>query len=108
MPVDVSLPPVPGDPAGMRALAAALRSDASALASVAAETAATLDGLEFFGPAATQIDGRVAGDTRTAEQVAIELVDAAGVLERSASDVEAAQAARVRELERLRRELAPH
>ncbi|HEV8460389.1 MAG TPA: hypothetical protein VGQ38_06745 [Gaiellaceae bacterium] len=108
MPVDVSLPPVPGDPAGMRTLAAALRSDAAALATVATETARTLDGLEFFGPAATRVDGRVALDTRAAERVAVELFDAAVVLERSATDVEAAQAARERELERLRRELAPH
>ena len=108
MPVDVSLPPVPGDPEGMRVLAAALRSDATVLAQVATETAATLDGLEFFGPAATRIDGRVAGDTRLAGQVAVELVDAAAMLERSASEVEAQQAARERELERLRRELAPH
>jgi hypothetical protein len=89
MPVDISLPPVPGDPAGMRALAAVLRSDAAALATIAAETAATLDGLEFFGPAA-------------------ELADAAAVLERSAGDVGPEQAARERELEQLRRELAPH
>jgi hypothetical protein len=108
MPVDVSLPPVPGDPEGMRLLAAAFRNDAASLAQVAAETSAMLDGLEFFGPAATRIDGRVAGDTRTAEQVAIELADAAAVLERSASEVEAQQVARERELERLRRELAPH
>lgn len=107
MPVEIDLPPVPGDPAGMRALAAALRSDAALLAVVAADTTATVDGLEFFGPAATRLDGRVSSDGRAAGRVADELLSAAGTLEHSATEVEAAQAARQRTLERLERELAP-
>lgn len=103
MPADVSLPPVPGDPAGMRVLAAALRNDASLLAVIAAETASTVENLEFFGPAATRLDGRVAGASRSVGNVAQELLSAAGTLERSASEVEAAQAARLRAIERLER-----
>jgi hypothetical protein len=107
MPGDVLLAPVLGDPEGMRLLAAALRNDAATLALVAEGAASTLDGLEFFGPAATRIDDRVAGDTRVAGRIAAELADTAAVLERSASEVEAQQIARERQLERLRQEARP-
>jgi hypothetical protein len=108
MPVEISLPPIPGDPAGMRALAAALRTNAEGIAVVAAQTAAGVENLEFYGPAADRIDGEVRTGAGRAGRLADELMTTAGLLERSASDVEAAQAAQQRELERLRQELAPH
>ena len=105
MPIDIDLPAVPGDPAGMRALAATLRSSAEGIAVVAAQTAGTIDGLEFFGPAATRIDDEVRGMSGRAGGLADELISTAALLERAASEVEAEQAARERELERLRESL---
>jgi hypothetical protein len=107
VPVDISLPPVVGDPAGMRALAAALRSDAAMVAVVAADAAAAVDGLEFYGPAADRIDSGVRSSSRQVGGLADQLMSTAALLERAASDVEAQQRAREQELERLRRELAP-
>ncbi len=105
MPVDISLPPVVGDPAGMRALAAALRSDAGMVAVIAADAAAVMDGLEFFGPAADRIGSGVRSVSRQGGGLAERLLSTAALLERAASDVEAQQRARDQELERLRREL---
>jgi hypothetical protein len=107
VPVDIFLPPVVGDPAGMRALAAALRSDAAMVAVVAADAAAAVDGLEFYGPAADRIDASVRSSSRQGGALAEELMSTAALLERAAADVEAQQRAREQELERLRRELAP-
>ena len=107
MPVDVTLQPVIGDPWGMRGLAASLRNDATGIAVVAADAASTIDGLEFFGPAADRIDAEVTSRTRSAGRMADRLLALAALLERSATEVEAAQRERERELEELRRELAP-
>lgn len=105
MSFEIELPPVVGDPAGMRALAAALRSDAGMVAVVAADAAAAIDGLEFFGPAADRIGSGVRSSSRQAGTLAEQLMSTAALLERAASDVEAQQRARERELERLRRVL---
>jgi hypothetical protein len=105
-PVLIELPPVPGDPAGMRALAAALRADASGLAETAAAVLARVESLEFYGPAADRIQGRVGVSCKTCAQVAERLLLVAAALERGASDVEEAQRARLRRLEELRREAA--
>lgn len=107
MPVDISLPLVVGDPAGMRVLAAALRSDATLVGAVGAEEAAMVSGLEFYGPAAERIDTSVRSSSKQAGRLAEQLLSAAGLLERAATDVEGQQRARERELERLRHELAP-
>jgi hypothetical protein len=106
VPIDISLPPVVGEPAGMRALAASLRSDAASTAVVAADAASTVDGMEFYGPAARRIDAAVTSRARSAGRLAERLMALAGLLERSASEVEAAQRERERKLEQLRRELA--
>jgi hypothetical protein len=106
VPVDISLPPVVGDPAGMRALAAALRSDAAMVAVVAADGAAVVDGLEFYGPAADRIDAGVRSACKQGGHLADQLMSTAALLERAAADVEAQQRAREQALERLRRELA--
>jgi hypothetical protein len=107
VPIDISLPPVVGDPAGMRALAAALRSDAAMIAVVSADAAGAVDGLEFYGPAAERIDGHVHSASRQGGHLVEVLISTAGLLERSATEVEAQQRAREQMLERLRRELAP-
>ena len=90
----------------MRALAASLRSDAAMTAVVASDAAATMDGLEFYGPAADRIESAVSFRARAAGRAADRLLSLAGLLERSASEVEAAQRERKRKLEELRRELA--
>lgn len=105
MPVEITLPPVVGDPAGMRALAAALRSDAGMVAVVAADAAAAMDGLEFYGPAADRIGKAVHSESRQAGSFAEQLLSTAALLERAASDVEAQQRARDAEVAKLRREL---
>jgi hypothetical protein len=103
MPIDIDLPPVPGDPAGMRALAAALRNDAASTGLVAVDVARRFDGLEFYGPAADRIAADVASSSRACGDVADQLLVTAALLERSASEVEAAQRLRERKLEELRR-----
>jgi hypothetical protein len=107
MPIPIDLPAVVGDPAGMRALASSLRTNAEGIAVVAAQAAATVDGLEFFGPAADRLDGEIRTSSRNAGDLADQLLATAGLLDRSAADVEAQQRARERKLEELRRELAP-
>jgi hypothetical protein len=102
MPETFDLPAVVGDPAGMRALAAALGNDAESAGFVAADTAAMIDALEFFGPAAGRIDASVHGLSRTAGGLAQRLLEVSVLLQRAASDVEAQQADRARQLERLR------
>jgi hypothetical protein len=104
--VAIELAHVPGDPAGMRALAAALRSDASGLAETAAAVLGRIDGLEFYGPAADRIDARMGATCRRCGAVAEELLVLAAVLERAAAQVEAEQRARQRQLEELRRSAA--
>jgi|SRR5512132_235992 type II secretory pathway predicted ATPase ExeA len=107
MPIDIDLPEVPGDPAGMRALAASLRSDAASAALVAVDVARRFDGLQFYGPAADRIGSDVSSSSRASGDVADQLLVTAGLLERSASEVEAAQRLRERKLEELRRLAAP-
>jgi hypothetical protein len=103
MPIDIDLPAVPGDPAGMRALAAALRNDAASAALLSAAVARRFGGLEFYGPAAERIGADVTSSSRASGDVADQLLITAALLERSASEVEAAQRLRERKLEELRR-----
>src|ERR1044071_238056 len=105
--LDITLPPVVGDPAGMRALASALRNDAQSVGFVAASAAGTVDSLEFYGPAADRIKTGMGLRARSAGTLVDRLVALAALLDRAATEVEAAQRARERKLEELRRELAP-
>jgi hypothetical protein len=105
--LDVTLPAVVGDPAGMRALASALRSDAQSVGFVAASTNAEVNGLEFYGPAADRIKLGMGLRARMAGTLVERLVALAGLLDRAAADVEAAQRARERKMAELRREMAP-
>lgn len=104
MPVALDLPPVVGDPAGMRALAAALRSDAGMVAVVSADVAAAVEGLEFYGPAADRLEETVRLSARDGGRVADRLLSLAAFLDRAAADVEQQQRERARLLERLRQE----
>jgi uncharacterized protein YukE len=99
-----TLPEIPGDPAGMRALAASLRADAATTAMVAAGLKGQLDGLEFVGPAADRFfDATHASEARCV-RTAERLVDTSALLERSATEVEAAQRERLRRLAEMRTE----
>ena len=99
-----TLPEIAGDPAGMRALAQTLRSEAAWIGTCAADLQARVDAVEFVGPAADRFDARMQACTRRCIRVAERLLDVAALLERSAAEVEAAQRERERRLEELRRE----
>jgi hypothetical protein len=80
----------------MRALAATLRGRAAAVAVVAAEVDARMNAAEFVGPAADRLRETVDGSGRRCAALGHRLLDVANLLERSASEVEAAQAERAR------------
>lgn len=107
MPVDVWLPEIPGDPAGMRALAAGLRADATALAVLSSEVGTRVHAAEFYGPAADRVEARIDASGKRCVSLAERLLEVARVLDVSAAQVEAAQQERERKLAELRRELAP-
>ena len=102
MPVEISLPEVPGDPAGMRALAAGLRSDAQAVGEIGSALRTRFDSIDFYGPAADRIEGDTGKIGKVCTEVANGLLDTASLLETWAGRVEARQAAAVREASRLR------
>ena len=105
MPGPVWLPPVVGDPAGMRALAGSLRGTAEQISGVDARRRqhGLVDDVRRTGRRPFphgRLDER---PRRTA--VADSLQSLAGLLERSAAEVEQAQADRLRRLEEMAREL---
>jgi uncharacterized protein YukE len=102
----VWLPEIPGDPAGMRALAASLRGDAATIASLADGLGAEVAGMTFEGPAATEFFDRMQATRQRCSDLATRLLDLASLLEVSATEVEAAQRERERRLEEMRREAA--
>jgi hypothetical protein len=105
--VPVDLPaPIPGDPAGMRALALGLRADAAAIAVVATDVDGRVASTEFIGPAADRMRERTDGFARRSTRMAERLVDSANYLERAASELEAAQRERLRLIEQLLRDSA--
>jgi hypothetical protein len=83
----------------MRVLAAALRATASKAASIDQAVWGRVSALQFSGPAATRIAETIGSWHGDVSGAAEELAAAAGLLERSASDVEAQQLARARMLE---------
>jgi hypothetical protein len=107
MPVDVTLPEVPGDPAGMRALASALRTDATGIAVLSYTLGTRVDAAEFYGPAADRIEGRIRAAEKRWVALAERLLALSRLLEVSATQVEIEQRERERKLAELRRELAP-
>lgn len=105
MPGPVWLPEVVGDPAGMRSLAATLRSIGSQIAQVESGIDSAVAGMTFEGPAGNRFRGRARGMGRVAHSAAAKLEDVAATLERSATQVEQEQADRLRKLEQMREEL---
>jgi hypothetical protein len=100
--VPIPLPdPVPGDPAGMRALAGALRGDAATMAIVASQVDSRMKETQFVGPAADRLRGTIGDYETRCVRLGQQLVDVAALLERAATDVEAAQRARQREIEHI-------
>jgi hypothetical protein len=102
MPVAIDVPDVPGDPAGMRALAATLRSDADAAGELGSSLRSRFESIEFYGPAADRIEGRTGAVGRACVDVANGLAELAGLLDTWAARVEAAQAAAAREVAEIR------
>src|SRR5687768_1333266 len=107
MPVGISLPEVIGDPAGMRALASALRSDAAAIAVLSSGLERQVASAAFYGPAADRMGQRLDGMQRRCVRYAERLLELARLLEVSAAQVEADLRERARKLAELRRELTP-
>jgi uncharacterized protein YukE len=98
----LDLPPVVGDPAGMRALAGYLRSAAGQVGSFGSDLSGVVKGMTFEGPAAEQFDSRMQAFRSRCEGAAHELQALASRLDGAAERVEAA----IRERERLLRERA--
>jgi ABC-type transporter Mla subunit MlaD len=98
------LPEVPGDPAGMRALAAALRGDARSVSTLTDGVGSAIGGATFEGPAATAIRDRLASYGRALDDVAQGLEALAGRLDTAAAEVERQQAERERRLAEMWRE----
>ena len=94
---------IPGDPEGMRALAAYLRGQADFLGSAANAVVGPVRGMEFEGPAANAFRQRMGSLQFAIDADVSQLNDVAGRLLRAAAEVEAAQAEAARQ-ERLREE----
>jgi hypothetical protein len=92
------LPEIPGDPAGMRALAGSLRGFAVRAAGIADAVDSALAGTTFEGPAAGPLRERQRSATDAFRRSAEELQELARLLETSAAEVEAAQLERERRL----------
>ena len=97
MPFD--LPPVVGDPAGMRSLAAALRSTAQAVGATDSAVWGRASVLEFSGPAAERLAGEMSGWHASVKGAADELAATSDLLLRAAAQVEEELRARARLLE---------
>lgn len=80
-----------GDPAGMRALAKAIRAEADAAAAGASAAAALPRSLVFKGPAAGQLATNAAMVSGVASAAAAQLEDAAEQVDREARKIERAQ-----------------
>ena len=93
---------IPGDPAGMRALAATLRVHAAGIASLESWLAGELAGMVFEGPAAERFWAEAESGARRRVQYAVRLLDVANLLESSAAEVEAAQREAARRIEEQR------
>lgn len=87
-----------GDPAGMRAEAARLRLRAEQIGVLVRSAQAQARSMTFEGPFARSVEADVARDARFGQRAAATLAEAAAILERSASEVEAAIIAERRRL----------
>ena len=103
---DVWLPEIPGDPAGMRALAGELRGRAGVVAAVSGTLARRVEATLFVGPAAERFRERIAASGERCRALSERLLAVSSLLESAATEVEAAQRERERRLAELRREAA--
>jgi uncharacterized protein YukE len=101
MPGPVWLPPVIGDPAGMRALAGRLRDTGAQIAAVQDGCRSAVGAMTFEGPAGEAFRSRVSSTESGLRGAADELESLAGSLERAAADVEAQQAEREAKLRQM-------
>lgn len=92
------LPEIPGDPAGMRALASSLRGFGSSAGDLASTVSGDVTAMTFEGPAAGPFRDGIQVVKSAYESVANELLDTASTLERSASEVERLQREREQRL----------
>jgi hypothetical protein len=95
------LPEVPGDPAGMRALASELRGHAGLVGGLASGVDSDVSGMTFEGPAAETFRTRLGNVADAYRDAQAQLHDLAGKLETAASEVEAQQHARAVKLEQM-------
>jgi glutamine synthetase type III len=84
----LDLPPIVGDPDGMRVLANALRSTARAVGTTDHSVWSRASVLEFSGPAADRIASEMVAWHGSVHGAAVELNDAADLLMRAAAEVE--------------------
>ena len=98
----VWLPEVVGDPAGMRALAAGLRGDATAVGELASELDGEVKRMVFEGPAADEFHARMQASIGQCTSAATELLSTANLLDTSATQVGAAQQERLRRMDEMR------
>jgi len=103
MATDFGIPPVVGDPAGMRALAAKLRGQARQVNHVEASVRGAVECMTFEGPAARTFRSGASAWRGQARGTAGEIEDIASILDRTAGKVERQQADRKAAIDRLQR-----
>jgi hypothetical protein len=101
---DFGIPPVVGDPAGMRALAAQLRAKAEQVSHGSVTVAGAVANMTFQGPAAGRVRHQGAALVTRSRSAAGDLGEIADLLDRTAARVERQQAERSRTIERLQRQ----
>lgn len=95
---------IPGDPAGMRALAATVRAQVDGHGVLGSRIAANVGGMVFLGPAASTFKGDIGEWQFAGAGTRYRLERVAELLVREAASVEAQQAEARREAERRERE----
>jgi uncharacterized protein YukE len=100
------LPEVPGDPAGMRALASTLRGHAGTVGGLASGVTSDVTGMTFEGPAAEDIRSRMSTVSEMYRAAQTELHDLGRQLDTAAAEVEQQQHARAQRLEQMWAEYA--
>jgi uncharacterized protein YukE len=106
MPVEITLPEVPGDPAGMRQLAGDLRVSATRIEGIGTGIGSAVGSWSFQGPAADRLTDAAQSSQRTLTDCATRLGDLARLLDQKATEVEEKQRARLDRLAQMRADLA--
>jgi hypothetical protein len=106
MPVEITVPEVQGDPAGMRMLATSLRSDARSVEGIVSGTASAARSMTFEGPAADRLQTKTQSSSTSLGDCVEQLNDLARLLETWAEEVERRQEARLERIRQLREEFA--